>query len=127
MMTWAITLSSPAHVDQIGGYIFEGTAGTQSPNIIADVGEDTNVMLMVGGTAQYSVDVPFSEATNTSLDVSGGLNDQARQDDDEVFKFSSNVPWPASDSCRRLFGRRKPNLTKTTNNLSENGQECRWG
>ena len=94
MMTWAISLSSPAHVDQIGGYIFEGTAGTQSPNIIADVGEDTNVMLMVGGTAQYSVDVPFSEATNTSLDVSGGLNDQARQDDTEVLSSAITCPGP---------------------------------
>ena len=79
--------------ERIAAYLFDGTPGTQSPNLVEDVGGDTNATLTIHSSAQYNVSAPFGGLNNTSLDVLGGIQDRASNDDTDVAKFSNNVPW----------------------------------
>jgi len=81
------------HAERIAGYLFDGTPGTQSPNTVEDVGGDTNATLSIGSSAQYNASAPFGGVNDTSLDVSGGIQERAANDITDVAKFSNNVPW----------------------------------
>ncbi len=91
----ALVAFAPGSVraERIAGYLFDGTPGTQSPNMVEDVGGDTNATLSIGSSAQYNPSAPFGGTNDTSLDVSGGINERASNVDTDVAKFSNNVPW----------------------------------
>jgi hypothetical protein len=82
---------------RIAAYLFDGTPGTGSPNTVAEVGGDTSLDLVIGSTAEYNVDSPFSGAGDTSLDVSGGLNERAENVATDVYEFDhQNQAWSVS-------------------------------
>jgi hypothetical protein len=103
--------------ERIAAYVFDGTPGTQSPNMVEDVGGDTNATLTIRSSAQYNVSAPFGGLNNTSLDVLGGIQDRASNDDTDVAKFSNNVPWSVTAWLNNsLPGRYRQIVSQRTDN-----------
>lgn len=96
VILWLALSSCGAHAGRIGGYVFEGTPGTQSPSTVEDVGGDTNLTLTIGSSAQYNVDSPLGGAGDTSLDVSGAINERAANDTVTAYDFNGNQPFSIS-------------------------------
>ena len=103
VMILAVMQPISAGAGRIAAYLFDGTPGTQNPSMVEDAGGDALLDLSIGSSAEYNVDSPFSGETDTSLDVSGGLNERAENISTDTYKF---------DHQNRHLSKKK-NSTKT--------------
>lgn len=84
------------HGSMIAAWAFDGTAGTATPGTVTDLTANAN-NLILGGTAKYNANVPFSYVGNTSLDATtAGPNDYAGNDSLTVGEFANNAAWSIS-------------------------------
>lgn len=94
VMILAVMQPISAGAGRIAAYLFDGTPGTQNPSMVEDAGGDALLDLSIGSSAEYNVDSPFSGETDTSLDVSGGLNERAENISTDTYKFDhQNQAW----------------------------------
>ena len=122
-----LLLQSTAHGARIGGYLFDGTAGTGTPNTVAELGGDIALDLFLGGPATYNADTPFAYAGNTSLDVSENVvnpsnpNARANNDDVTAFEFQNTDTWTVSLWLKTTFGGAFQQVVGQRQQVSGNG------
>ena len=86
-LMFLLVFVSMVSAELVGGYLFDGIDGTQTPSTIADLGGDTTVDLSIGGTAIYVADTPFTYDGNTALDVSFDVNERAFNSTTTAYQF----------------------------------------
>ncbi len=94
----ALLLSAvPGQASLLGGYVFDGTDGTQNPSTVAELGGNTGRDLPMGSSSDYNADTPFSYAGNTSFDVTQSIQNRAANDGMTDYEFDhKNQAWSVS-------------------------------